>query len=111
METYGFEQTFQPIYFLVGTWPVLIVSVLWALFLGPKFCPDQPVLPVTVKSGSGQREQEKLSPFADKAGIIIFFVTIVALIFSAQLHMKTWFIALLGALLMVVFGVLDQRAA
>lgn len=111
METYGFEQTFQPVYFLIGSWPVLIVSVLWALFLGPKFCPDQPILPITAKSGNGQKAQEKLSPFVDKAGIIIFFVTIFALIFSAQIHLTTWFIALLGALMMVLFGVVDHRSA
>jgi len=112
METYGFEgMTFDPMYFFIGSWPKLIVAVGWAAFIGPKFAPAEPVLPIAVKEQSGGKAQQKLSPFADKMGIIIFFATIVALIFSAQLKLTTWWIALVGALAMVLFGVLDEKSA
>lgn len=108
METYGFTGSFDPMYFLTGRWPVMVVTVLWALFIGPRFCPENPVLQIQVASKE-QRAKKKLSPFADKIGIVIFFVTMAALIFSAQLKMESWFIAMAGAMLMVLFGVVDQK--
>lgn len=80
METYGFTGSFDPMYFLTGRWPVMVVTVLWALFIGPRFCPENPVLQIQVASKE-QRAKKKLSPFADKIGIVIFFVTMAALIF------------------------------
>ena len=56
-----------------------------------------------------QKAKQKLSPFVDKMGIAIFFVTMIALIFSAQLKMESWFIAMAGSMLMVFFGVVDQK--
>ena len=112
METYGFNgMTFQHIYFLMGAWPILFVVIAWALFVGPKFCPKQPVLPIEAKEQLAQQSQKALSPVVDKIGIVIFFLTIIALIFSAQLGQPTWFIALVGSLLMVLFGVVDQKSA
>ena len=112
METYGFSgMTFEPIYFLMGAWPILFVVIAWALFIGPKFCPKQPILPIEAKRQANQQSQQKLSPLVDKIGIAIFFITIIALIFSAQLGQPTWFIALVGSLLMVLFGVVDQKNA
>ncbi len=36
-------------------------------------------------------------------------MNILALIFSAQIGLETWFIALAGAMLMVVFGIVDRK--
>ena len=47
----------------------------------------------------------------DKIGIFLFFATIICLIFSSQLHLASWFVALVGSLLMVLFGVVDQKSA
>ena len=113
LETYGFEGVqFLPTNFFKGAWPVLIAVPLWALFLGPKFTPKEPVVPIEAleKKTSGRKE-EPLSKFTDTAGIIIFFTTIICLIFSAQLKQQTWFIALVGSLAMVLFGVVDSKSA
>ncbi len=112
METYGFTgMTFQPIYFFLGTWPVLLVVVAWSAILGPKFAPAQPVIPIATKSQGSAQAQTQLSPFADKMGIFLFFATVILLIFSAQLKLTTWWVSLMGALLMVLFGVLDSKTA
>lgn len=112
METYGFSgMVMRPIDFMIGAWPILPVVILWALFLGPKNCPAEPVMAIEAKEKAKQGGQAKLSPMVDKIGIGIFFVTIIALIFSAQLKTATWFIALVGSLLMVLFGVVDQKTA
>lgn len=111
METYGFTgMSVRPIDFTIAAWPVLIVVPLWAIFLGPKFTPKQPVVPIEAleKKDSG-KAQPKLSPVVDKIGIFLFFATIICLIFAPQLHLTTWFVALVGSLLMVLFGVVDQK--
>ena len=113
LETYGFEgMTFTPTNFFLGAWPVLIIVPLWALFLGPKFTPKEPVAQIEAleKKNTGNK-QEALSGFRDTAGIIIFFATIICLIFSAQLKLQTWSVALVGSLAMVLFGVVDSKNA
>lgn len=113
METYGFtDMTFRPIDFTIGAWPILVVVPLWALLLGPKFTPKEPVVPIeALEEKKGGKQAEKLSPVVDKLGIVIFFATILCLIFSAQLKLATWAVALVGSLLMVLFGVVDSKSA
>ena len=111
LETYGFEMTFSPMDFFIGGWPMLIVVPLWALFLGDKFLPETAPLQVAAKEEAKRQNAKPLSAMQDKTGIVIFFVTILALIFSRQLGLDTWFIALVGSLLMVIFGVVDNRNA
>ena len=111
LETYGFDMVYEPINFFIAGWPMLIVVPLWALFIGPKFLPEQSPLPIAAKEEAKQQKGQTLSPLQDKLGIAIFFLTIICLIFSGQLGVDTWFIALVGALLMVVCGVVDQKSA
>ena len=113
LETYGFAgMSIRPIDFTIGVWPVLIVVPLWALFVGPKSTPMQPIIPIeALEEKKSGKQAEKLSPLVDKIGIVIFFVTILCLIFSSQLHLTTWSVALVGSLLMVLFGVVDSKSA
>ena len=113
LETYGFAgMSIRPIDCTIGTWPVLIVVPLWALFLGPKFTPKQPIIPIeALKEKKSGKQAEKLSPLVDKIGIVIFFVTILCLIFSSQLHLTTWSVALVGSLLMLFVGSLALGTA
>ena len=113
METYGFTgMTFRPIDFTIGAWPILVVVPLWALLLGPKFTPKEPVVPIeALQEKKSGKQEEKLSPLVDKLGIVIFFATILCLIFSAQLKLATWAVALVGSLLMVLCGVVDSKSA
>ncbi len=74
METYGFtDMSIRAVDFTIGTWPILIIVPLWALFIGPKFTPKTPVVPIEAleKRNAGKQEQ-KLSPVVDKIGIAIF---------------------------------------
>lgn len=113
METYGFTgMSMRAIDFTIGAWPVLIIVPLWAVFIGPKFTPKEPVVPIeALEQKSAAKGQQKLSPVVDKIGIFVFFATILCLIFSSQLHLATWSVALVGSLCMVLFGVVDQKSA
>ena len=69
------------------------------------------MIPIATKAQGSAQTQKQLSPFADKMGIFLFFATVILLIFSAQLKLTTWWVSLMGALLMVLFGVLDSKTA
>jgi len=102
----------EPLDFLKGKWPMLIVLPLWALFIAPKFLPEQPTMPINLGTGkSGNKEAKALSQFSNQAGMIIFFVTIIALFFSPQLGIANWIIACIGGILMVLCGVLSSKEA
>lgn len=111
LETYGFGLTCEPMDFFIAGWPILIIVPLWALFVVPRFLPEQAPLPIAAKEVDKRQQAKALSPIQNKLGIFFFFATILALIFSAQIGLDTWFIALAGSLLMVVFGVVDQKNA
>lgn len=63
METYGFTgMSMRAIDFTIGTWPVLIIVPLWAVFIGPKFTPKEPVVPIeALEQKSAAKGQQKLS--------------------------------------------------
>ncbi|MGN1024523.1 MAG: SLC13 family permease [Lachnospiraceae bacterium] len=110
-QTYGFTEGFTAMNFFIGEWPVLIVTFLWAVFLAPKFMPKDRISEVQRTEAKEKKEGSVLTPLCDRAGIVIFFATIVLLIFSAQLHLVNWWVALMGSLLMVLFGVVDRKSA
>lgn len=111
LETYNFAGAeFVPMDFLIARTPILVFTILWAFLLGPRMCPEKPALPVA--TGGEQKDiSSKLSPTVDKIGMVIFTVTMVALVFSTQLKIPSWWIALTGSLLMALFGVVDQKKA
>ena len=97
--------------FTIGAWPILIVVLLWALFLAPKFTPEQPSMAIEALEKKAQSTESRLTKAQDTAGIVIFFATIVCLIFSSQLKLTNWWVALVGSLLMCLFGVVDSKTA
>ncbi|WP_296971770.1 SLC13 family permease [Tepidanaerobacter sp. EBM-38] len=113
LATYGMANyVIKPIDFFIAKWPILILLPAWALFLAPKFMPDQPNIPIkTISSKSDNVTGKELSPFSNSAGIIIFFGTILALLFSTQLGIENWIIACFGGVLMVLSKVLSSKDA
>jgi len=90
--------------------PMLIISTIYFGVFAVKLAPDAPVVEVSnmeMKKGS----VSTLSPFAEKAAIIIFFGDALALMFSGQLGLNSWEITVIGALLMVLCNVLKPREA
>lgn len=112
METYGFTgMTMRPIDFTIGAWPILIVVPLWALFVAPKFTPEVSSVQIEALTRKSQNTQTALTHTQDMLGIVTFFGTIICLIFNKAVGQPTWFIALVGSLLMVLFGVVDGKSA
>jgi len=95
----------------LGRLPLLLISILYVTFVAPKFAPD--VAPVAITTAATQKGAQKpaLKPVQEWAGIIIFFADALALMFSKNIGLANWQITVLGALLMIVFGVLKPVEA
>lgn len=90
--------------------PMLIAMMIYCIFFATKFAPELPVVETT-KMDAHEDKREALSPFKERAGYIIFFLTTLALIFQRHIGQPTWVICLIGAVLMVAFGVLTEKEA
>ncbi len=93
-----------------GRLPLMIIAILYCTFISPKLAPDTPVVP-TIAAQQGNKKHEPLKPLQEYAGMIIFFGDALALMFASTLGLPNWLICVIGALLMVLFGVLKPREA
>lgn len=111
LESYGYTEhmvgVMDP---MKGRLPLLIVAVLYCVFISPKLAPDEPVVP-TIEAQQVSKKHEPLKPLQEYAGILIFFGDALALMFASKLGLPNWLICVIGALLMVLFGVLKPREA
>lgn len=111
IESYGYTtylvDFLQP---MIARLPMLIVSIIYCAFFATKLAPDEP-------PAAGSLELKKISakeplkPLQEYAGIIIFFGDAVALMFADSLGLDSWQISVIGALAMVLLGVLKPKEA
>lgn len=111
LESYGYVDHlvgfFDP---MIGRLPLLIVCVIYCAFFATKLTPDEPIVAIAAPV-SAAKGKEPLKPFQEYAGIVIFFADALALMFAQTLGLQNWEITVIGALAMVVFGVLKPREA
>ena len=117
LESYGYTTyQMQLLDNFKGRFPTAIVIILYAIFIMPKFCPDQPSVPITLESAKskakGGKEIPALSPVREALGYGIFVVVTLCLIFNSKLNIgEAWQIAFTGASLLVLTGVLTPKEA
>ncbi len=110
-EIYGFSDlTITAMDYFIGMAPMLIILPLWAIFIGPKVTPAEPVVPIQVTSANA-KDRKPLTKFQNTAAVVIFFADLFFLVFSNLFGIDIWFIALAGGLLMVITGVLNPNTA
>ncbi|WP_297132090.1 SLC13 family permease [Terrisporobacter sp.] len=90
--------------------PMIIVSVIYCIFFATKFSPDKPSVEL-IKMESKKEGEKTLSLFKERAGYIIFILVTLGLVFQKQLGIDTWLICFLGAIMMVITGVLSEQEA
>ena len=93
--------------------PLLVFTVVYCTWIMPRFCPDRrPSGAAGGEAGTGAGKAP-LSAFSEIAGIFVFFGTAAALMLQAGplRSVEVWQICLVGAVLMVAFGVLSPREA
>ena len=109
----GFTGTMPVVQFfdpMIARLPLLIVTVFYSALILPRFCPvKENALDKNAKKGG----EAALSPVAEVAGIVIFFATALGLMLQASVlkSLQIWQICLIGAVLMVIFGVLKPNDA
>lgn len=97
--------------------PLVIVCAIWCIFFAYKISPDRTVAHGGEALAQGRKAPEKpaLKPFQERAGYIIFALVTIALLFQGQIAKvvtaPTWLICFIGAVAMVVTGVLSGREA
>jgi len=113
----GFEGVMPEVGFfdpMIARLPLLIVTVVYCALVAPKFSPDAPVV---VTEGSAPKKagaaKAELPPMSEIAGIVIFFGTALCLMLQASVlkFLTIWQICIVGAVLMVMFGVLKPKEA
>ncbi len=106
----------------IGKWPTLVALIIYCTFFGHRIAPEQPLAGVgdTSELEAKNIKRPALPPFQEKCGYIIFIMVSVALIFGTQITgffrgfdiaFQSWEIVFIGALLMVVTGVLTPKDA
>ena len=95
--------------------PIVIIAAIYCIFFAVKVAPDIESEATEVQENKQRKELPPLAPFQERAGYIIFILTTLALIFQKSIPsaivMPTWLICFIGALAMVIFGVLKGREA
>ena len=97
----------------IGRLPSLIFLLVYCIFVAPKFCPEQPVIPVSdIKPvGSDGKAAAPLTPVQEVLGYSIFFGVVILLLASGIHGIPTWVICMTGAALVVASGILKPSQA
>ena len=93
--------------------PMLIFAVVYCAFVMPRFSPERPSVRTAANDDHRSGEQPPLPAFSEIAGIVIFFGTALFLMLQANIFksLMIWQICLVGAVLMVICGVLKPWEA
>ena len=111
METYGITGYSMGMFdTMKAKLPMMIVVILYAGLLAPRFAPDKGEV-VTTQKGRTMAEQTPLDPVHEVLGYGIFAVVILGLIFNQYLPLASWQICMIGALVTVLSGVLSEQEA
>ena len=87
--------------FTIARIPLLIVAIAYMVFLGHKF--DDNI--------HNRENSTKLSPLKEKIALIIVLTTIILMLFENIIGIKMYLIACIGAVLLVLTGVLSEKEA
>lgn len=111
LESYGYTEFLAGLGdAALGRLPLLTICALYCIFIAPRYAPDHPV--VNTKEAQAKASNKvPLSPFAERAGYIIFILVALGLTFAKQLHLANWQVTVIGAMLMVLCGVLKPKEA
>ena len=96
--------------FTIARIPLLAVAIIYMVFIGHKLMPDIDNSKFDNNVHS-MNNSVKLSPFKEKIALIIILTTIVLMFFENVIGIKMYLIACVGAVLLVLTGVLSEKEA
>ena len=96
--------------FTIARIPILIVSIIYMVFIGYKLMPD-----IDNSQFHDTMEKKdtssKLSPAKEKLAMAIILLTIAAMLFENVIGIKMYLVASVGAVLLVLCGILSEQEA
>ncbi|MCI8511593.1 MAG: anion:sodium symporter [Lachnospiraceae bacterium] len=114
LEAMGQAGTFGFFDNAVARIPILILTTAFVFFVSRKLAPDYPET-VTRVEGAAKNASAKgssgLKPWQDTLGLAIFFGTVLCMAASTWTKWPVYDVAVIGAALMVIFGILDGKEA
>ena len=99
---------------MIGRLPLLIFIFIYCAFFAIKTTPDKPAAEIKdVDTSAANRAYGAvaLPSFQEYSSIIIFFGVTLGLIFSNIIGLQNWQVAMIGAILMIITGVLNKNEA
>ena len=111
LESYGYTDftigLFDP---MIARLPLLIITLLYCIFAATRFAPSEPPAEVSIMM---QKKEHvvKLNRFQEYAGIFIFFADAVGMMFASKIGLALWQVTVIGALAMILCGVLKPKEA
>lgn len=100
--------------------PLVIVCAVYCIFFAMKVAPEKPPVEIAETKAAG-RQAEALKPFQERCGYIIFIAVTLCLILQPQINkllvpvlgfgIATWQICFIGAIFMILTGVLTPKEA
>lgn len=96
--------------FTVARIPMLTIAILYMTFFSYKLLPDIPNEQFS-DSEHITAETEKLSPFKSKLAVVIILTTILLMLLENVIGIKMYLTACLGAVALVLSGVLSEKEA
>lgn len=96
--------------FTLARIPILIICLIYVAVIAGRLLPDidNELFDDNIKK---KETGAKLSPIKEKAAIAIIAATILAMIFADVIGIKMYILACIGACLLVIFGVLNEKEA
>lgn len=92
--------------------PVALAIMLLSIFVLPKLAPDHPIDIDESAIGKGEKENTAvLDPIREVIGYLTFVMVLVGMIFSSKIGLASWQITLIGALVIMAFGILKKDEA
>lgn len=114
----GYLETYQYTTHMLDIWdltiarlPMLILVVIYAIFIAPKFTPEKPTVTIQEIRQPSAAAQARLGPVQEKIATTTFILVILGLL-TSQIHgIPSWEITMVGALVMVLSGTLNSKEA
>ncbi|MCK9330231.1 MAG: SLC13 family permease [Candidatus Cloacimonetes bacterium] len=92
--------------------PSMIFILVYCIFFASKYAPQDPIVPIqSIKTQSTGKERQPLKQWQDIAGLVIFIAVSAALLLASVIRIPNWITALIGALLMIILGILKENEA
>lgn len=111
-ENYGYTGfQFKLLDPLIARIPVIVIVLVYSMFFSYKFTPDKPSVEITDLESSNKGNKQYLDPVREVIGYTIFIAVTLGLLFQKFIGLDVWVIAMIGAVLMVATGILNEREA